>query len=114
MLALSLVMMGILGLTLGQQVLFFGGSGCGVTAPIRTKPGATTNDGCTFVPVDQDLKEIDPSAYILYFVFCILYREGSRPRPDLEYPVCVASELSDEGAFTSVVVLIASFTSGFW
>ena len=36
-----------------------------------------------------------------------------RPRLDLEYPVYGAHELADEGAFTSVVVLTASFPSGF-
>ena len=41
-----------------------------------------------------------------------LYGEG-RPRLDLEYPVYGANELADEGAFTSVVVLTASFPSGF-
>ena len=32
---------------------------------------------------------------------------------DLEYPVYGAHELADEGAFTSLVVLSASFPSGF-
>ena len=32
---------------------------------------------------------------------------------DLEYPVYGAHELANEGAFTSVVVLTASFPSGF-
>ena len=41
-----------------------------------------------------------------------LYGEG-RPRLDLEYPVYGAPELADEGAFTYVVVLNASFPSGF-
>ena len=41
-----------------------------------------------------------------------LYGEG-RPRLDLEYPVCGAYELAEEGAFTSVVVLTASFPSWF-
>ena len=35
-----------------------------------------------------------------------------RPRLDLEYPVYGAHELADEGAFTSVAVLTASFLSG--
>ena len=41
-----------------------------------------------------------------------MYGEG-RPRLDLEYPVYGAHELANEGAFTSVVVLTASFPSGF-
>ena len=41
-----------------------------------------------------------------------LYGED-RPRLDLEYPVYGAYELADEGAFTSLVVLTASFPSGF-
>ena len=41
-----------------------------------------------------------------------LYGEGT-PRLDLEYPVYGAHELADEGAFSSVVVFIASFPSGF-
>ena len=41
-----------------------------------------------------------------------LYGEG-RPRLYLEYPVYGAHELADEGAFTSVVVLFASFPCGF-
>ena len=45
-------------------------------------------------------------------MFCVLYGEG-RPRLDLEYPVYGAHELADEGAFTSEVVLTASFPSGF-
>ena len=48
-----------------------------------------------------------------YINFCfVLYGEG-RPRLDLEYPAYGAHELADEGAFTSVVVLTASFPSGF-
>ena len=47
-----------------------------------------------------------------HIIFVCLYGEG-RPRLDLEYPVYGAHELSDEGAFTSVVVLTASFPSGF-
>ena len=42
-----------------------------------------------------------------------LYGEGRPPRLDLEYPIYGAHELADEGAFTSVVVLTASFPSGF-
>ena len=45
-------------------------------------------------------------------LFLFVYGEG-RPRLDLEYPVYGAHELADEGAFTSVVVLTASFPSGF-
>ena len=45
-------------------------------------------------------------------MFVCLYGEG-RPRLDLEYPASGAKELADEGAFTSVVVLTASFPSGF-
>ena len=41
-----------------------------------------------------------------------MYGEG-RPRLDLEYPVYGAHELAEEGAFTSMVVLTASFPSGF-
>ena len=41
-----------------------------------------------------------------------MYGEG-RPRLDLDYPVYGAHELANEGAFTSVVVLAASFPSGF-
>ena len=41
-----------------------------------------------------------------------LYGE-CRPRLDLEYPIYGAHELADEGAFTCVVVLTASFPSGF-
>ena len=41
-----------------------------------------------------------------------MYGEGM-PRLDLEYPVYGAHELADEGAFTSVVVLAASFPAGF-
>ena len=50
---------------------------------------------------------------VLRFIVCLfVYGEG-RPRLDLEYPVYGAHELADEGAFTSVVVLTASFPSGF-
>ena len=41
-----------------------------------------------------------------------MYGEG-RPRRDLEYPVYGANKLANDGAFTSVVVLTASFPSGF-
>ena len=41
-----------------------------------------------------------------------MYGEG-RPRLDLEYPVYRTHELADEEAFTSVVILTASFPSGF-
>ena len=41
-----------------------------------------------------------------------MYGEG-RPRLDLEYPVYGAHKLANEGAFTAVVVLTASFPSGF-
>ena len=41
-----------------------------------------------------------------------MYGEG-KPRLDLEHPVYGAHELASEGAFTSVVVLTASFPSGF-
>ena len=41
-----------------------------------------------------------------------MYGEG-RPRVDLEHPVYAAHELANEGAFTAVVVLTASFPSGF-
>ena len=41
-----------------------------------------------------------------------MYGEG-RPRLDLEHPVYGAHELVDEGAFTFVVVLTASFLLGF-
>ena len=44
-------------------------------------------------------------------LFVCLYGEG-RPRLDLEYPVYGAQKLTDEGAFTSVVVLTTSFPSG--
>ena len=45
-------------------------------------------------------------------LYVCLYGEGT-PRLDLEYPVYGAHELADEGALTSVVVLTASFPSGF-
>ena len=41
-----------------------------------------------------------------------MYGEG-RPGLDLEYHVYGAHELANEGAFTSVVVLIANFPSVF-
>ena len=41
-----------------------------------------------------------------------MYGEG-RPRVDLEHPVYAAHELANKGAFTAVVVLTASFLSGF-
>ena len=41
-----------------------------------------------------------------------MYGEG-RPRLDLEYPVYGVHKLANVGAFTSVVVLTASFPSGF-
>ena len=43
-------------------------------------------------------------------MFVCLYGEG-RPRLDLEYPSYGTHELADEGAFTSVVVLTATFPS---
>ena len=48
----------------------------------------------------------------MFNLFACLHGEG-RPKLDLEYPVYGAHELADEGAFTSVVVLTASFPSGF-
>ena len=41
-----------------------------------------------------------------------MYGEGG-PRLDLEYPVYGAHELANKGAFTSLLVLTASFPSGF-
>ena len=52
---------------------------------------------------------------ILAGVVCLLvclYGEG-RPRLDLEYPVYGPHELVDEGAFTFVIILTASFLFGF-
>ena len=62
------------------------------------------------------LRKVTPTtASLSARVFCFvlyLYGEG-RPRLDLEYPLYGAHKLANEGAFTSMVVLTASFPSEF-
>ena len=51
---------------------------------------------------------------LVWFEVCVPpYSRVFWPRLDLEYPIYGDHELADEGAFTSVVVLTASFPSGF-